>query len=60
MTPEEKDREALRKRFPTAHARQAADKAVDALPVAAPMTAYLDEWLKVYRAVGGKEKKYRD
>ena len=55
MTPEEKDREALRKRFPTAHARWAADKAVDALAPNAPMSTFVDQWLASYRKAGGRE-----
>ena len=57
---EEKDREALRKRFPTAQARQMADKAIDHLTADAPMSTYVDLWIASYRAAGGKEKKYKD
>jgi hypothetical protein len=59
MTPEEKDREWFRRRFPSAHARWAADKAVDALPSTVSMTAHVDEWIRAYRATGGKEPKYK-
>lgn len=55
MTPEEKDRDRLRRRFPSAHARWAADKVVDKLPADAPMTTYLDCWLAAYKAAGGKD-----
>jgi hypothetical protein len=55
VSPEERDREALRKRWPSAHARVAADKAVDALPEGAPMVRYIDTWIAAYRKAGGKE-----
>jgi hypothetical protein len=60
VNQEEKDREKLRRRFPTLHARQAADKLVDKLPVSAPMSTYTDVWLAAYRSAGGKEKHYAD
>lgn len=60
MSPEEKDNAKLKKRFPSAHARQAADKAVDHLPANAQMSAYIDVWIKSYRQAGGKETKYHD
>lgn len=55
MGQEDRDREALRRRFPTQLARLAADKATDALPATAPMAAFPDSWLAAYRAAGGKE-----
>lgn len=45
----------LEQRFPTARARDVADKAIDALPESAPMTEYIDTWLAAYREAGGKE-----
>ena len=54
----ERDAKALKARFPTARARDAADKAVDELPLTAPMTAYVDRWLEVYREAGGVEPKW--
>lgn len=42
-------------RFPTASARRKADEAIDALPEQAPMTEYIDTWLRVYREAGGRE-----
>lgn len=60
MNQEEKDRGKLRKRFPTMHARVAADKAVDRLPVDAPMTVYVDTWILEYRRAGGRETKWED
>jgi hypothetical protein len=55
----EKDARAMKERFPTARAREAADRAVDELPVTEPMTRFVDVWLEAYRAAGGMEKKYR-
>jgi len=40
--------------FPTAHARAAADKAIDDIDPALPMTAFLDAWIAAYLAAGGK------
>jgi hypothetical protein len=59
VTPEEKDREWFRHRFPSAHARYKADKAVDALPNTASMATHVDVWIAAYRAAGGKEPKYK-
>lgn len=55
MGPEEKDRALLIKRFPSFHARIAADRTVDTLPADAPMTLYVDTWIAAYRKAGGKE-----
>jgi hypothetical protein len=60
VSPEEKDLAKLKKRFPSAHARVAADKAVDHLPPNAPMSTYTDLWIASYRKAGGKETKYKD
>lgn len=46
----------VERRFPTTSARDAADRAIDALPASEPMSAYLDLWLATYRAVGGVER----
>ena len=54
----ERDAKALKERFPTARARDAADRAVDELPLTAPMTAFVDKWIEVYRKVGGVEPKW--
>jgi hypothetical protein len=43
-----------REHFPTVSARQAADAAVDALPVSAPMREYIDVWIAEYTAAGGR------
>ena len=59
MTPEEKDRDRLRRRFPSAHARWTADRTVDELPADAPMSTYVDCWIASYRAAGGKETVYK-
>lgn len=47
-------RDNVATRFPSAHARAAADLAIDALPVSAPMTTYLDTWIAAYKAAGGR------
>jgi hypothetical protein len=49
-----KDEEWFAKHFPTAHARDAADKAVDALDPTSPMTTYIDVWIAAYIKAGGK------
>lgn len=49
-----------KRRFPTASARAAADKAIDALDVHLPMSTFLDEWIRAYRAAGGKEPNRHD
>jgi hypothetical protein len=49
-----KDDAWFAKHFPSAHARDVADKAVDALDPSLPMTAFLDAWLAAYLAAGGK------
>ena len=56
----ETDARAMKARFPTARARAAADKAVDELPLTAPMTKFVDVWLATYRAAGGLEPQYRE
>ncbi len=47
------DEEWWRKHFPTVSARAAADKAIDALSVDLPMSAYIDAWIAAYKAAGG-------
>lgn len=42
------------KHFPSAHARDAADKAIDQLDPKEPMTVFLDTWFEAYIAAGGK------
>lgn len=46
----------VEERFTTMRARDLADEAIDDLPASAPMTEYLDTWLRVYREAGGREK----
>jgi hypothetical protein len=60
VNQEEKDREKLRKRFPTKKARIVADKAVDALASTESMSRFTDVWIAAYRAAGGYEKQYED
>lgn len=48
---------SVERRFPTKHAREKADDAIDALPETAPMHVYIDTWLATYRAAGGVEKR---
>lgn len=42
-----------RDNFPSGHARDAADKVVDAMDTRLPMEAFLDAWLAAYKAAGG-------
>lgn len=42
------------KHFPTSHARDAADRAIDDMDPHAPMSAYLDAWIAAYLKAGGK------
>lgn len=46
----------VEQRYPTKRARDLADQAIDRLPESAPMTAYIDTWLQVYRNAGGVER----
>lgn len=46
-------------RFPTVHARETADKAIDNLGDE-KMSKYIDVWLAAYRAAGGRESKAED
>lgn len=50
-----KTRWRVEDRFPTPAARRKADEAIDDLHEAAPMTEYVDTWLRVYRESGGRE-----
>lgn len=47
----------VEQRFPTKHARDEADAAIDALEENEPMSRYIDTWLAAYRAAGGIEKR---
>ena len=49
-----KDDAWFAKNFPTAHARDAADKAIDKLDVHEDMRAYIDAWIAAYIKAGGK------
>lgn len=60
MNPEERDIDKLRKRFPSARARWAADEASDKVPETAPIHVLIDTWIAAYRAAGGKEKVYEE
>ena len=46
----------MRRHFPTLQARKVADEAIDALPVEAPMSTYLDTWITSYVKAGGLTK----
>jgi LPS sulfotransferase NodH len=48
-----KDDEWFAKNFPTPHAREAADRAIDKLDPSLPMTAFIDAWIAAYLAAGG-------
>ena len=47
----------VEQRYPTKHARDKADAAIDALPEADPMSNYIDTWLATYRDAGGMERR---
>jgi hypothetical protein len=40
-------------RFPSGGAREAADRAVDAIDVREPMATFIDAWVRAYKAAGG-------
>lgn len=40
--------------FPTSHARESADRAIDRLDPSLPMTAFLDAWVAAYIRAGGR------
>jgi hypothetical protein len=48
------DEALMAKRYPSAQARKKADEATDAIPPDEPMTVFIDAWLAVYKAAGGK------
>ena len=50
----QQDDDWLRKNFPTVHARDAADKAIDKIDVDQPMHVFLDTWVATYLAAGGR------
>lgn len=43
-----------REHFPNVSACNAADRAIDKLPIDAPMSVYLDTWVTAYLKAGGK------
>lgn len=44
---------SVEERFPHAAARRAADAAIDALPIDAPMHVYIDTWMTTYAKRAG-------
>lgn len=44
----------FREHFPTQHARDVADQAIDKLALSEPMSAYIDAWIAAYKQAGGK------
>ena len=54
MSKKQDDAAWFAKHFPTAHARDAADKAIDPLDTKEPMSKFLDVWIAAYLAAGGK------
>lgn len=50
---EEREAKWWRRNFPTVKARDAADKAFDALPVSASEAQEVDTWIAAYKAAGG-------
>lgn len=51
---EKQDKIWMQSHFPTTHAREAADRAVDRLDPSLPMTAFLDAWVAAYIRAGGR------
>jgi hypothetical protein len=43
-----------RDHFPSPDARDAADAAIDALPIDRPMSEFIDTWIRAYLAAGGR------
>lgn len=48
------DEEQFLKLFPSRFAWKAADEAVDKLSIHDPMALYVDEWIRAYKAAGGR------
>lgn len=51
---QKKKKDWLEQKFPTARAREAADKAIEPLASSLPMTEFIDTWYIAYVAAGGK------
>ena len=49
-----KDDAWMSQNFPSPHAREAADKAIDKLDPSLPMTAFIDAWIAAYSAARGR------
>lgn len=54
QSAEERDRAWYREHFPDAAAREAADRAVDAMPIDSTLQQCLDGWVVAYKTAGGK------
>lgn len=50
------DEDLVRRRYPTKWAREAADSAVNALPMTTTLAEATDAWVAAYRAAGGLER----
>jgi len=48
------DEKWFQRHFPSKHARDIADKAIDAISVTQPMHVFLDAWIAAYVAAGGR------
>lgn len=48
-----KPRDPVELRWPTKAARDAADKAIDALSTERAMSVYIDTWIEEYKRAGG-------
>jgi hypothetical protein len=48
------DERWMDRHFPTSHAREVADAAMDAIPETEPMTTFLDRWIAAYLKAGGR------
>ena len=54
-TKNETPDEWMRKRFPSADARRAADEAIDKIGVHCPMAEFIDVWIAAYEKAAGKK-----
>jgi hypothetical protein len=43
-----------REHFPSSHARDAADEAIDTIDISLPMRTFIDAWIAAYIKAGGK------
>ena len=51
---QKKKKDEVELRFPTARAREIADKAIEGLDAKLPMSAFIDTWYIAYTEAGGR------